>query len=435
MIWCHKKHGGLFCDEYRPANVSNVRILRKPSQMNELTPAAEIASRWTRYNKLLRQHLPEAGGTFIFSRLNIFYFTGTFANGVLWLPIEGAPVLFCRRGAERAAIETSIKNIVPFNSYRDIARTFAEATIELPAQIAAEMNGLPWSLANSLVKHLPDFKFVSCDKLIAMTRANKSEWELQFLRQAGQKHNLCLTRLLPPFLHAGISEFEISRRIFDIFFSEGHNGVLRMETFGEEAFLGHIAVGDSANYPSFFNGPVSLRGVNPAVPFMGAAEITWEPGTPLIIDNGFSIGGYQTDKTQVYWLGSKSSIPEVVQSAHNFCVEMQAMIVEQLRPGSIPDKIWTLCEKILAKSPWTDGFMGLGSNKVNFIGHGIGLAIDEYPVLATGCDLPLEEGMVLAVEPKIGIPGLGMVGTENTFEVTAKGGRPLTGDNYDIITI
>jgi Xaa-Pro dipeptidase len=79
--------------------------------------------------------------------------------------------------------------------------------------------------------------------------------------------------------------------------------------------------------------------------------------------------------------------------------------------------------------------MGLGNNKVNFVGHGIGLAIDEYRVLANDFDLPLEEGMVLAIEPKIGLPGIGMVGTENTFEVTKGGGKALTGNNYDIITI
>jgi Xaa-Pro dipeptidase len=43
--------------------------------------------------------------------------------------------------------------------------------------------------------------------------------------------------------------------------------------------------------------------------------------------------------------------------------------------------------------------------------------------------------MTIAIEPKIGIPGFGMVGVENTFEVTREGGICLTGDNFDIITI
>lgn len=403
--------------------------------MNSYTHTEEIYSRWERYNRLLNKYLPQSEGSFIFSRLNIFYFTGSFANGVLWLPIEGEPILFCRRGAERAEIETPLNNIIPFNSYGDIEKTMKEFSKAIPSIITAEMNGLPWSLSNSLVKHLPSIQFGPCDKIISMTRAKKSEYELQILREGGKRHNKCLTQLLPPFLHEGINELQISHKIFEIFFSEGHEGILRMETFGEEAFLGHIAVGDSANYPSVFNGPVGLRGVHPAVPFMGSEEITWSSGTPLTIDNGFTFGGYQTDKTQVYWLGNKNSIPEPIHSAQKFCLELQNRIAEQLYPGSTPSNLWNQCEEIVSDSPWTDGFMGLGNNKVNFVGHGIGLAIDEYPVLANGFDLPLEEGMVLAIEPKIGIPGIGMVGTENTFEVTSNGGQPLTGNDYDIITL
>ena len=79
--------------------------------------------------------------------------------------------------------------------------------------------------------------------------------------------------------------------------------------------------------------------------------------------------------------------------------------------------------------------MGLGRNKVSFVGHGIGLAIDEYPAVAKGFDLPLEEGAVLAIEPKIGLPGVGMVGVENTFLVTPQGGKSLTGEDLGIIRV
>lgn len=402
--------------------------------MKNRTPEKEITHRLSRYRALLRKFLPQAEGSLIFSRLNIFYFTGAYANGILWLPIQGDPILFCRRGAERAQIETTIDNVVPFTSYRDIQKNFQDFDIVVPGNIAVEMSGIPWSLSNSLVKYLPEVNFSASDKLIAMTRAKKSEWELGILREAGEKHNKCLTQLLPPFLHEGMNELHISHKISNIFFSEGHHGVIRMETFGEEAFLGHIAVGDSANYPSFFNGPVGLRGAHPAIPFMGAEEIKWESGYPLIIDNAFTAAGYHTDKTQVYWLGNKG-IPDRIRDAHNFCVDMQAIIAENLKPGVIPGDLWKQCEEVARQSLWSDGFMGYGNNKVTFVGHGIGLAVDEYPVLANGFDLPLEEGMVLAIEPKIGIPGVGMVGTENTFEVTPSGGRALTGSEYDIITI
>ncbi|MGC8767948.1 M24 family metallopeptidase [Calditerrivibrio sp.] len=61
--------------------------------------------------------------------------------------------------------------------------------------------------------------------------------------------------------------------------------------------------------------------------------------------------------------------------------------------------------------------------------------IDEYPVIAKGFDDPLEENMVMAIEPKKGIENVGMVGIENTFLVTAKGGISITGNDYDIINV
>jgi len=400
-----------------------------------MTPAQEFTSRWDRCKKLLHQFIPQAQGILVFSRLNIYYFSGSFVSGVFWLPVNGEPILFCRRGDARARIESPVNHIYSFKSYRDIEPLLNDLGCSLPEVIAAEMNGLSWALAGNLTKHLSRHQFVPADKIIAMSRAKKSEWERSILREAGARHDRCLTKLLPPFLHVGISELQISHKISELFFSKGHLGILRMENYGEEVFLGHISVGDSANYPSVFNGPVGLRGVHPATPYMGSAEVQWTEGTPLIIDNGFTLAGYVTDKTQVYWLGEKENMPVNALEAHDFCIALQNKIAELLRPGTLPSEIWSHCLADVERSGWSDGFMGYGKNKVFFVGHGIGLAIDEYPALAKGFDLPLEEGMTLAIEPKIGIPGFGMVGVENTFEVTTKGGKCLTGEEFDIISI
>jgi Xaa-Pro dipeptidase len=403
--------------------------------VNSKIPLQELTDRWDRCRSFLEKFAPASKGLFIFSRLNIYYFSGSFVSGLFWLPPDSEPILFCRRGIERAKIESAVKNIFPFNSYRDIEDLLKRHNFTLPKIVAAEMNGLSWALANSLLKHFSSHEFIPGDKCIAHTRARKSEWELDILRKTGVRHAECLIKLLPPFLHPGISELEIAHKMSDLFYSKGHQGILRMENYGEQLFLGHISIGESANYPSAFNGPVGLRGVHPAIPYMGSEEIKWNIGEPLIIDCGFTIEGYQTDKTQVYWLGNTSSIPADVQEAHDFCIEMQNRIAEQLRPGALPSEIWDQCISLSEKSRWDTGFMGLGKNKVNFVGHGIGLAIDEYPVLAKNFDSPLEEGMVLAIEPKIAIPEVGMVGVENTFEVTKYGGKCITGDNFNIINI
>jgi Xaa-Pro aminopeptidase len=371
----------------------------------------------------------------VFSRLNIYYFSGSFASGVFWLPLDGDPVLFCRRGEERAKRESSIKHIHSFRSYRDIESILDASNASLPVLLAAEMNGLSWTLSNSLIKHLSAHQFFPADRIIGMSRAKKSPYELTILREAGAKHANCLTKLLPLHLHEGMSELQICHQVLELFLSEGHLGILRMENYGEEAFLGFVSVGDSANYPSVFNGPVGLRGAHPATPHMGSADVRWTKGKPLTIDNGFTLAGYMTDKTQVFWLGDKKNMPVHARKAHTFCIDLQARIAELLKPGMLPSDIWKHCLAEVEGSAWSEGFMGLGKNKVSFVGHGIGLAIDEYPVLTHGFDLPLEEGMTLAVEPKIGIPGFGMVGVENTFEVTINGGKSLTGENFDVISI
>jgi Xaa-Pro dipeptidase len=397
-------------------------------------PDAELAGRWKRCRELLGQLVPEAGGLLVFSRLNIYYLSGSFANGMFWLPSEGQPVLLCRRGLERARLESPV-TARSFRSYAEVPEILKDAGSPLSPDIAAEMNGLSWALSGSLTKHLAEYRFAAGDRVPALARAVKSEHELAILREAAARHARCLRELLPPLLEAGMTGREIGNALWRVFMDAGHHGILRMESYGEEVFLGHVAAGDSANYPSVFNGPVGLRGAHPAVPHMGSVEKTWQAGEPLVIDCGFMLKGYQTDRTQVYWPGAESEIPERARAAHDFCIELQDEIAAQLRPGVLPREIWAEARARAARAGWGEGFMGLGGNKVHFVGHGIGLAVDEYPVLAEGFDAPLEAGMVLAVEPKIGIPELGMVGVENTFEVTAQGGRSLTGEHDRIICL
>lgn len=401
----------------------------------ERLPEAEAASRLARCRELMARMLPEAGGMLVFSRVATYYFTGHLGGGLLWLPMTGRPVLLCRKGLARARLESPLADILPFKSFGQAPALFAEAGSPLAEVVAAEQGGLTWSLANLLTERLSGTRFVSGDGVLARTQAVKSEWELEKLRLCGARHHEGLRDILPSLIHPGQSERELSHKAWEVFFSLGHMGQMRMGAFGEEIFLGHVAAGDSGNYPSVFNGPVGLRGEHPAVPFGGYDGKIWRAGEPLTMDIGFALEGYQTDKTQIYWAGPASSIPDDVRRGHDLCVEVQAMLAENLRPGAIPSELYFRAVAMAEKAGLAEGFMGLGENKVPFLGHGIGLAIDGWPVLAKGFDDPLEVGTTLALEPKLGLPGLGMVGVENTFEVTETGGRCLTGGVYDIVPV
>jgi len=402
---------------------------------NLSVPAEELLRRQDVVRTHLQSVAPGAGGILVFSRLNIYYLTGTFGQGVLWLPLSGEPVLMIRKGVNRARLEAGVRHIAPYKSYSEIPGICADAGSPLTPTLAAVMSGLTWQLGVMLAAKLKNHTILPGDHAVALARMVKSEFELSIMRRCGAAHHKCLHDVIPTMIHPGMTEREIAHKAWESFFAEGHMGILRMQAHGEEAFLGHVSAGDSGNYPSGFNGPLGLRGEHPASAVMGSAHKVWQPGEPLMLDIGFQLEGYQTDKTQAYFAGPDSAIPDEVRRAHDFCIEMQAWMCEHGKPGATPAELYEHCLSEAEKRGFSEGFMGLDENKVPFVGHGIGLTVDEYPPLASGFDQPLVKGMVLALEPKQSLRGVAMVGVENTFEVTETGLRSISGDSFEMVPV
>ncbi len=414
--------------------------------MQERMTLDELRPRWARIRKALgwlettdKAETPEtahASGLLIFSRLNIYYVTGTLGVGVAWLPREGEPALLLRKGLERAQLESPLGAILPFRSYADIPQLLAEAGSPLGTEVAAEMTGLSWAMADMLRGRIPGVRFTPGDAALKYARSVKTPWELVKLREAGRRHRLALEDLLPALIRPGMTENEMARLCIQIYLEHGHGGLLRMTAPGEEVFFGHIAAADSGNHPHYYNGPMGFRGIHPALPCLGSATV-WTPGSPLTVDMAFTLDGYATDKTQMYFAGSPRDLPDNARIAWEVCAEVQQRAAAALKPGAIPSRIWRDTLAFVETTPFAPGalggFMGLGANAVPFLGHGIGLAIDEQPVIAKGFDEPLETGMTIALEPKMGIAGFGMVGLENTFEITDEGAKNLTGAKPEIL--
>jgi len=137
-------------------------------------------------------------------------------------------------------------------------------------------------------------------------------------------------------------------------------------------------------------------------------------GEPVIVDIVGGCAGYIADGTRVYSLGPLS---KELTDAHAFALDLNAWIEEQLRPGAIPGEIYSQILERVSKSPYASKFMGAGENQVKFVAHSVGLELDELPVIAPKYDVPFEANTVMAVEPKIFFPGIGGVGTENTYVI------------------
>jgi Xaa-Pro aminopeptidase len=228
-----------------------------------------------------------------------------------------------------------------------------------------------------------------------------------------------------------MSEAELGAEVARVLLREGHHAVTRLSRFDTELFMVQVCFGGSSLRPNAFDGPGGIEGLSAAVPQFGSHHRRLRRGELVFVDCGCGVDGYHTDKTTTYAFGD---LPEHAHLAHRRCVDIQAAIAARLRPGTAPSAIY---EEIMADldPAFREGFMGLGEQQVRFLGHGVGLQIDEYPAIARGFDEPLEASMTLAVEPKKGIPGVGLVGIENTFVVTPDGGCSLTGTSPGMIAV
>lgn len=387
----------------------------------------ELLSRFERFKKNMTNLEKDWEVVAIFGKVNTFYFTNTMQNGVLIIKRTGENFFFVRKSYERAKIESPLDFIYPIKSFKDIFDT----TDLKGESIHIEKDVVPYGFFERFNKNFGFKRVGSADLAIAKTRAVKSDYEIGLMKKSGEIHEYILQKFVPTILREGITEAELGAEILREIIIKGGQGLTRMGTFNAELYLGNICFADSGNYYNSFDGPAGIFGVSPAVPLLGNHRKKLLKDSVIMLDIGCGYEGYHTDKTTVYAFGK---IPQEAYDFHKRCVEIQNMVAERLRPGEIPSKIY---EDIISRvdRDFDINFMGFGPNKVKFLGHGIGLVIDEYPVIAKGFDDPLEENMVMAIEPKKGIENVGMVGIENTFLVTAKGGMSITGSDYDIINV
>lgn len=391
-------------------------------------PLPELQSRMHRFRAEMDQWDSDWKMVVIFGKINLYYFTGSMQEGMLLIPRDDEATYWVRRSYERAVDESLFPRIRPMESYRDAASEYQV----LPEIAHMELEVVPIAYFKRFQKYFPVKDVRSADRPISKVRAIKSAYELELMKKAGAIHQHVLEECVPGLLKEGMTEMELAMDLYSLMVKKGHHGVVRFAMFDTEMGIGHIDFGESSIYPTYFNGPGGAYGQYPAVPILGSRERKLKSGDLVFIDVGLGVEGYHTDKTMTYMFGRP--LPQHALEVHNQCVDIQDRIASMLKPGVKPSHIYrTIMDSL--EPEFLENFMGFGSRRVKFLGHGIGLHVDEYPVIADGFDEPLEEGMVLALEPKKGIAGIGMVGTENTFLVTPQGGLCITGTHRGMLPI
>jgi Xaa-Pro dipeptidase len=344
-------------------------------------------------------------GALIVYGADLYYYTGTRQNALLWVPAGGAPVLLVRKSFTRAARESAVSDVRPLTSSKEIPETIGNAQ-----RIGTTFDVLPAQLFHFYAGLLPGREFVDISGINRELRAVKSAWELEQMRKSGQK--LCeVFRQIPSFLSPGMREIDISAEMEYRLRKAGTPGLLRMRAFNQEVV--GIAVGDSAAISGCFDGPVTGKGVSDATPFGSSLEIIRE-NVPIMIDYGALFDGYLVDMTRTFVIGS---LPDELQKAFEVALDIEAWIIQNLKPGRICEELYAGALRMAESAGLGEYFMGYPGERAKFVGHGVGLELDELPVLAPKFRRPLEEGNVIAIEPKFIFPGRGIVGIENTYAV------------------
>ena len=367
----------------------------------------------------LQKELKEKGldGALFIYPIDVYYFAGTRQNSTIWIPADGNPLLFVRKSYARALTESLIEDTRPFPGSKEFPALFGAEV----RKIGFTFDVAPVQQYNYYAKLLPGREFADISAINRDIRSVKSEWELERMRHSGD--HLCeVFRQVPEFLKAGMREIDLAAEFEYRLRKAGGEGYVRMRAFNQELFQGIAGSGATSGTPGFFDGPVTGRGLSAASPYGASTEVV-TANTPVLIDFAGIFNGYIVDMTRIFAIGKLA--PEL-EHAFATSLAIQQYLVENLKSGVICEELFFKAAEIAEQAGLGQNFMGAPGENAKFVGHGVGLELDEYPVLAQGFKVPLQAGQTIAIEPKFVLPGLGVVGIENTFAVSSHGGVKIT---------
>ncbi|HKV43294.1 MAG TPA: Xaa-Pro peptidase family protein [bacterium] len=383
------------------------------------TPRDELTVRIDHLQRHLQAQSLDAA--LIGQNIDLYYFTGSMQGGLLIVPAAGRPVYAVRRVFERARRESGLEEIVRFESFRQLPDLVRGATGRAPRRIGLECDVLPIAARDRIAAGFPDAAWADVSPAIRTIRASKSPYELERLRASGTLAAQMIDAAVGS-LREGMTELEFAGRVEAAARKGGHQGFVHMRGWNQEVFFGTLSSGEAAAMQSFPDIPLAGQGPGPASP-LGPGWRRIVAGDPIIMDYVAALDGYICDQTRTLVIGA---LPEKFARAHDAAVAILTDIQATIRPGATPQDLY---RRALARADalgYAEHFMGHGALRARYIGHGVGLELDEWPVLAEGWTQPLEPGCVFCVEPKIVFPGEGAVGIEDQFAVTPDGAERLT---------
>ncbi len=376
----------------------------------------------------LRKAMTAAGieAAIVQTNANLYYLTGRVFCGYIYISADTAvdPVFFVKR-----PVVLHGDNVVRIHKPENIAPALADAGIHIPHALGLELSLVPYSMALRMKAALGATSLADASTALMAARAVKTPHELSMLRVSGAKHD-AVYRKIPRLFRPGMSDIELQVEIERVARLEGCLGQFRVNGQDMEIYMGNILAGDNADAPSPYDFAMGGAGLDPSLP-VGADGTIIRPGMSVMIDMNGNFTGYMTDMTRTF---APAPLDARALDAHRLSIDICRELARMGRPGAAAADLYNHAVKMAEDAGLASFFMGHRQH-AGFVGHGVGIEINELPVIAPRSKAILEEGNVIALEPKFVIPGIGAVGIENTYVVNSTGDmEAITRSPQEIIT-
>ncbi|MHA2154942.1 MAG: M24 family metallopeptidase, partial [Candidatus Hodarchaeales archaeon] len=366
-------------------------------------PREEIERRHAR----LRNYLinSDLSGILIFSNVEVYYYSGIGLEGVVYFPQDGEPVHLVKRNMELATKFSSISNIDNFGS---LSQIFKKLNIDSSSKIGVELDFLPYSYVEFLKTLNKGLNLVNVTTKLRELRAVKTKYEISQIETAAKlvdrSFEYCVEIAKPE-----MTEIELAANLDRWLINNGHHGYITTRAFNSALLNYSYVIGRASSTLNIHFTPISGWGLSLKYPYGPSKQKIGSD--PFFVDTCGNFNGYISDTTRTFILGR---FDMKAQSQIEALQHMKQLLMNEMKPGINLGDVYIKAMDLAEELGIFNNFMGEGGDKVKFLGHGVGLELDELPILyAKGNQI--EKGNILACEPKFIEKGQKVLGIEDTY--------------------
>jgi Xaa-Pro aminopeptidase len=373
----------------------------------------------------LQRRIRERGlaGALLFYPRDILYYTGAARPSCLAiLPDDYS--LFITSDSDYASKEVFI-NKQKMREEQGLETVYRESFSKLSKgnmQIGTEMDILTVEQLSRFRKAFPGFEFSDVSPLVLEQRQKKEPIEIEMIRKACEVihrgHEAVLSNL-----HIGVTELEIAAAVEKAHRLAGHEGMLFMRQPDFFMSTGPVASGPNLLRISGVLDGITGVGLSPSVP-SGPSQRAIEEGDSLIVDIPTMVSGYHADQTRTYFVGKAN---KEIKSLFEDLKAIADKLISQIKPGMKCSEIYHIAYESARQLGRLRQFQRLDRDRTaRFIGHGIGLELNEPPILSEYDHSEISEDYVIAIEMHMMDEKLGVVKLEDMILIRETGNMILT---------